>query len=311
MDLRLVEIFCRVYDERSFSKAARQLGLTQPTVSAHVRELEETVGTALFNRLGREIEPTEAGRFLRERAGPVLASTRALAAEMATFVNRVAGVLTIGASSVPGEFLLPGIVTRFHERYPEVRTRLRISDTGQTIDDVRHGTVELGVVGAAAPDEDLAFEPFAEDELVLAVPAARGWPSRPQVSFREVAALPLFVREPGSGTRGELERALRRHKLALGSFRIAAELGSAGAIIEAVRGGHGISFVSRIAVAADAARGVVRLAHLRELGRVRRAYHTVTSRRRHLSPATRAFLEFIRPPAPRTRTARRVRPAVR
>lgn len=294
MDFRLIEIFCRVYEERSFSRAARGLELTQPTVSTHVKELEESVGITLFNRLGRGIEPTEAGRFLYARAQPILDLTRAMSEQMAAFLNRVEGVLTIGASSVPGEYLLPGLVAGFHARHADVRVRLQISDTARTIDDVRRGQIELGVVGSTAADEDLAFEAFARDELVLALPAGAGWPRSPHLSMRQVRSLPMLVREPGSATRTEFERALAKRKLAPGDFNIAAELGSVGAIKEAVRAGHGVSFVSMVTVAADVAHGTLRIARLRELGPVRRSYYTVSSRRRVLAPATRAFLGYIR-----------------
>src|SRR5688572_9153296 len=133
MDLRLIEVFCRVYLERSFSRAAKQLQLTQPTVSAHIKELEKSLHTPLFNRLGRDTEPTEAGHYLYSQAKDILVLKRAIADGMAYFLGRVEGVLTVGASSVPGECLLPRLITAFDADHPAVRTRLRITDTGETL----------------------------------------------------------------------------------------------------------------------------------------------------------------------------------
>ena len=294
MDLRLFEVFCRVYRERSFSRAARELSLTQPTVSAHIKELEGVLGTPLFNRLGREIQPTEAGRFLYEHAKPLLSLRQGLVEKMAVFLKRVEGVLTVGASSVPGEYLLPALMTAFHTEHPGVRARLRITDTAETIDDLRHGEIELGVVGGVQPDDDLRFEPLASDTLLLVVPATDEWKGRTQMTLRELRDLPLLVRETGSGNRTDLERALKRRKMSLADFDVAAELGSMGAIKQAVKEGHGVSFVSELAIRHERRTGDLQVVRVRELGLIRRTYHSVSSRRRMLSPVTQAFLEYLR-----------------
>ena len=203
MDLRLLEVFCRVYKERSFSRAARELGLTQPTVSAHIKELEEAVGTQLFNRLAREIQPTEAGRVLYEQSKSLLSLKRSLVEKMAVFLNRVEGVLTVGASSVPGEYLLPVLVTGFHAKHPGVRARLRITDTAETIDDLRHGEVSiLGVVGGGTwRTRTSCSSRWPAARSALAVPTTPEWKNRKQVTLRELRELPLVVRESGSGNR--------------------------------------------------------------------------------------------------------------
>jgi DNA-binding transcriptional LysR family regulator len=311
MDLRQFEVFCRVYKERSFSRAARELGLTQPTVSAHIKELEESLGTPVFNRLGREIQPTEAGRFLYEHAKSILSLKRNVMQKMAGFLNRVEGTLTVGASSVPGEYLLPGLVTGFHSRHPGVRARLRITDTAETVDCLRHGQIELGVVGATVSEEDVVFEPFVDDSLVLAVPATPQWKGRAQVTLRELRELPLLVRESGSGTRTVLEQALAKRNMKLSDMNVAAELGSLGAIREAVKHGHGVSFLSDLAIAAECKAGTLQVARVRELGVIRRTYYTVVSHRRVLSPLTRAFLDYLRqaPTVTRAAASPRRRPA--
>lgn len=301
MDLRHVEIFCRVYEQRSFSRAARELGLTQPTVSAHIKDLEASLGTPLFNRLGREIQATEAGRFLHLHSQPMLLLKRELSQRMDGFLNRVEGELLIGASSVPGEYLLPPLMTAFHKRHPAVRVRLRITDTAQTLDALSRGEIELGVVGATAASDDLVYEPFAKDSLVLAVPGTAAWKGRASFTLRELRELPLLVRESGSGTLGVLERALGKHKASIADLHVAAELGSIGAIKEAVKSGHGVSFLSNLAIASERRAGTIRVAFVPELGVIRRAYHTVISRRHVLSPVTRAFLEDVRRLRPKRR----------
>jgi DNA-binding transcriptional LysR family regulator len=294
MDLRVLEIFCRVYKERSFSRAAKKIGLTQPTVSVHIRDLEETLGTTVFNRHGREIEPTEAGRFLYEQAEPLMSLKRDLMEKMAAFLDRIEGLLTIGASSVPGEHLLPELVTQFHSEHPEAKLRLHISDTAETIDDLRHGDVDIGVVGGKLADEDLLFEPFSTDSLVLLVPTTGPWQGRKEVSLRQLHELPLIIREPGSATRTSLEDSLAAKKVNLADLNIVAEVGSMGAIREAVRLGGGASFVSETSVASDVRAGTLHLARVPELGPILRTYYTVTSRKRVLTPVASAFLDYMR-----------------
>lgn len=309
MNLRLLEIFCRVYKERSFSRAAKKIGLTQPTVSVHIRDLEEALGTPVFNRLGREIEPTEAGRFLYEHAEPLVSLKRNLIEKMATFLDRIEGLLTIGASSVPGEHLLPELVTKFHAEHPGAKLRLRISDTAETIDDLRHGDIEIGVVGAKLPDKDLVFETFSSDSLVLLVPTSGPWRGRTKVSLRQLHELPLIVREPGSATRTSLERALASRKVKLADLNVVAEIGSMGAIKEAVRTGGGASFVSQTSIASDVRTGTAQLVRIPELGQIVRTYYTVIRRKRVLTPVASSFLDYLRQAARRPARRTRRRPA--
>jgi DNA-binding transcriptional LysR family regulator len=293
MDLRLVEIFCRVYKERSFSRAAAALGLTQPTVSSHIKELEESLRTPLFDRLGREIQPTDAGRFLFEHAQTITTLKRDLDDRMKSFLNRIEGEFTVGASSVPGEFLLPSLVASFHKLHPAVRIKLRVADSAHTIDDIRHGDVAVGLIGAASTGDDIRIKRFARDTLVLAVPATAAWRKRGSLTLRELKGVPLFVRATGSATRTALEEALARHKLSMADLTVAAEFGSIGAIKEAIRSGHGASFLSDITVASEQRSRSMLVVRVPQLGTIRRNYYVATSRRHVPSPVTRAFLDHL------------------
>jgi DNA-binding transcriptional LysR family regulator len=172
--------------------------------------------------------------------------------------------------------------------------RLHISDTAETIDDLRHGDVDIGVVGGKLADEDLLFEPFSTDSLVLLVPTTGPWQGRKEVSLRQLHELPLIIREPGSATRTSLEDSLAAKKVNLADLNIVAEVGSMGAIREAVRLGGGASFVSETSVASDVRAGTLHLARVPELGSILRTYYTVTSRKRVLTPVASAFLDYMR-----------------
>jgi DNA-binding transcriptional LysR family regulator len=293
MDLRLLEVFCLVYKTRSFSRAAAELGLTQPTVSVHIKELETTLGTPLFNRLGH-IEPTAAGTYLYEQARPLFALKRNIAGKMAAFLDRVEGQLTVGASSLPGEHLLPSLMIAFHTEHPSVRVRLRITDSASTLDSLRQGDIELGVIGAVADYDDVVTEPFATDELVLITPAGGAWGRRDEIPLHELRKLPLIIREAGSGTRGSLGRALAAHRAQISELNVVAELGTTGAIKDAVKKGCGVSFVSRLAFSDEIDEGTLRIARVPELGTIQRRYDMVYSARRTLSPTAQAFLGYLR-----------------
>lgn len=294
MDLRLLEIFCRVYQKRSFSRAAEEIGLTQPTVSVHIRDLEESLGTPVFNRLGREIEPTEAGDFLYAQAKPLIALKRKIIVKMTEYLDRVGGLLTIGASSVPGERLLPDLIVGFQQRYPSAKTRLRISDTAETIDEVRHGEIDLGVVGGKSLEKDLLFESFATDSLVLAVPSCGPWQGCAELTLADLRKVPLLVRESGSGTRAALENALSTKGVKLADLHVLAEIGSASAIRQAMKRGCGAAFVSRASIDDEVESGDLHVVRIQGLDRVERTYYTVFHRKRVLTPLARAFLECLR-----------------
>jgi len=293
MELRLLEIFCRVFEARSFSRAAAELGLAQPTISVHIKDLEQSLGAQLFNRLGREIEPTDAGEYLYAQAMPIFRLKRDLADRMASFLNRIEGELIIGASSVPGECLLPGVITRFLREYPGVRLKLRISDSSRALQQLRQGEVELAVIGATTLRDDLRGELFAADQLVLVSSVTGAW-SRPEICLRELRGLPLIIREEGSGTRVSLDGALAGHGVRLAELHVIAELGRTAAIVEAVRMGCGLSFVSALAVRRELRDGTLRVVRVPELGPIPRTFYSVVNPRRELSPTSRAFRDCLR-----------------
>ena len=175
MDLRQLEVFAGVYELRSFSRTASALRLTQSTVSEHVRLLEEELGTRLFDRLSRETVPTRAGELLYGYAKQMLALRSEARQALDQFLGQVTGALLVGASSIPGEYVLPPIIGRFRERHPRVSITLQISDSRGIVQSVLDGQVEVGVVGADPSGRGLEAKPLMSDELVLVVPAGHAW----------------------------------------------------------------------------------------------------------------------------------------
>src|SRR6185503_11646029 len=129
LDLYLVEVFCTIYEEGSFSKAALKLQLSQPTISIHIKNLEDAIGTKLFDRLPRQAVPTQAAKVLYRRGRAILNEKDAAIQELNKFLNRVEGSLTVCASTIPGEYLLAQIMVSFHAKYPKINVELQISDS--------------------------------------------------------------------------------------------------------------------------------------------------------------------------------------
>jgi len=294
MDLRLVEIFCAVYEERSFSKAARRLGLSQPTISGHIKALETGLDSRVFDRLGREIQPTRAGQLLYKYGRQIGELKQSAEEAMARFLNRLEGRLLLGASTIPGEHLLPANIGAFKGAYPKIDINLVIRDSQAIVEGVKAGAFDLGFVGARLPDEGLLFEPFSSDRLILVAPPIPEWKTSGGIlSFESLRAKPLLVREHGSGTRMMLERALERHNLSLRDFNVVAALGSTSAIKQGIKANMGASFLSSIAVEDELASGAMRRIDVSGFEHNQRDFFTVVHTRRAASPLRSAFLEFL------------------
>lgn len=292
MNLRALEAFCAVYREGSFTAAAARLGLSQPTVSSHVRNLEEELGASLFDRVGRRVQPTRAARLLFRHARRLLDASREMNEELDRFLHGLHGRLVAAASTIPGEYWLPSRIGRFHELYPEIAVTVEIRDSGAVVERVLDGRAELGVVGARLERDELVFRELAVDRLVLVAPPGQVWLTGRSVSLDALCQLPFVLREEGSGTRLMFERALAHRGLAP-ELHAVAELGSTTAVKEAVKAGVGVSVLSRLAVEDDLAAGRVQLLEMTDLPRLERAFFAVTHRSRAVSPLARAFLEFL------------------
>lgn len=293
MNLRALEAFCAVYEEGSFTAAARRLGLSQPTVSSHVRSLEEDLGAPVFDRMARESQPTRAAHLLYRHARKLLDLAGEMAEEMDRFLHGLQGHLQVGASTIPGEYWLPARIGRFHGLHPEIEVTLEIHDTRAVLDRVLDGRVELGVVGARMEDGDLEFRELTVDRLTLVTSPAHRPEGRREITADELREVPFVLREPGSGTRHMFEAALDRIGLALRDLRVVAELGSTTAVKEAIKAGMGLSVLSRLAVSADLEAGLLREVSVRGLGGMERSLFAVIHTERALSPLGQTFLDFL------------------
>jgi DNA-binding transcriptional LysR family regulator len=301
--LRQFEVFLAVARARSFRRAAEALHLSQPALSQHVRELETELDARLFDRLGRAVHLTEAGRILGEHATRLFATLGDARHAIAELQGLQRGALAIGASTTPGIYVLPGVLGAFRQRYPAIEVTLQLGNSEQVHGLVRGGELDLGVIGDGGRSPAEA-SPAArvEDELVLVVGAAHAWARRRDIAPAELAGQPLLLREPGSATRQVTERALAAAGVA---YRPGMVLPHTEAIKQAVLAGLGVAFVSVYAIQGERATGRLRSLRVRGV-RIVRQFHLIHHERRRPSTAARAFMELFAAAAP----ARPVRRAV-
>ncbi len=292
-DLRQLEIFCKVVELGSFSKAADAVFLAQASVSERIASLERMVGTKLLDRLGREIVPTKAGELLYKHSVLLLDMKRTACLEIESFLGLKQGEVNIGGSTIPGEYILPEIIGRFHEKYPLVSAMLTIADTKEIKSSVLKGDLELGVIGSRSSHKSLIHHELWKDELVLAVPAHHRWAKKKMVSLEELFEEPFILREVGSGTLKIIENYLRDSgSRGTESLLVVARFGTSTAVKEGIKAGLGISILSSRALDTELKTGIVKALKLKNLPMSRR-FFLIRDRRRIASPLCQAMLNFL------------------
>ncbi len=293
MDLWQLHIFCKVVEHKSFSKAARAIHLSQPTISSHIQALEQHFGCPLIDRLAREALPTEAGRILYRYARRLESLREEAETAIAAQQGGVRGRLRIGASTIPGNYLLPRAIGGFTRQHPDVRVALEIADSARIINQVLAGDLEMGIVGAVSRDRNAFQEPLMSDRLQLIVPSGHRLAGQPDVGIAEWISEPFIVREQGSGTLAALQAALQQSGLGLSRLNIVAEMGTTTAVIQAIKGGVGVSILSPVAVREELALGSLKALTAKGLT-LERAFHLTYHRQRTASPLASAFAQYLR-----------------
>ncbi len=293
MDLWQLQVFCKVVEEKSFSLAGKSIHLSQPTISSHVKDLEAHFGCRLIDRLSRAAVPTRAGEVLYAYACKLIALKRETESAMAGFLGKMQGFLAVGASTIPGGYILPRKIGRFTRAYPEIRVSLTIADSEAVTEAILSGKLEVGVVGAQTRSRQLVQECLIEDEMRLIVPAGHPWAARGSVTLEMLRAEPFIAREPGSGTLKSLELSLDRHGLTLEDLNIVLEMGNTISVIQAIRGGAGVSILSTVAVTEDLETGTLHALAVDGVDLKRRFYLT-RLKNRSVSPIGQAFIVFLR-----------------
>ncbi|MEW6289019.1 MAG: selenium metabolism-associated LysR family transcriptional regulator [Thermodesulfobacteriota bacterium] len=289
MDIHQLRIFASVYRNRSFSKASEQLFISQPTISEHIKNLEKSLGCTLFDRLGRKIEPTGEADLIFPKALQLIEDLERINDLVLKSSQRVKGKLYIGASTIPGNYMLPVLAANFRNQYPEVSFEIVIADTRKITDMLVSHEFFLGIVGASMEPKILNYEPFLDDELVFAgTPKYMADMSNKPLKIHQV---PFLLREEGSGTRKTMEDFLQKMQINLKKMNVVAVLGSTDAIKHAIKAGLGTSILSRRAIAEELANGSLLEIKLGE--EMKRSFYLATHKKRTLPAQYKAFYDFL------------------
>ena len=292
LELPYLETFSKAAELSSFTGAAKGLCLSQAAVSQRVQALERTIGTSLFKRQGGRVLLTEAGQKLYDYAQRILDLHREARREVTGREAPVAGELLLAASSIPGEYLLPALLSAFGRKHPHVRVRATVSDSMGVLAQVERGEVHLGLVGRKVDKPHLDFRYLTSDRMVLVVPPGHALSKRKKVSVKQLPRFPLVLREVGSGLRHCFEKSLEKAGLSPADLRVALELGSNEAIKEAILRGVGIAILSTYAVQRELKTGQLHALEVSDL-RCDREMFIVQDKRRALPFPARLLLMFL------------------
>ena len=292
MDLHRSEIFMAVADSGSFSRAAEKMLLTQSTVSQHIAALENKLGIRLFDRTGRGAELTDGGRLFSQHVRQILSECDELRQAMARFQGMEDTQLTVGASNIPANYLIPGLLSTLVKRHPGIILNVLAADSRQIIDQLLRGEVALAVVGNCFGDEAVTYAPLTSDTLLFVVGPGHPWQDRVAVGLAELASTPLIVREAGSGTGRSTENALQAAGFDMARLHIVARLGSNEAIKQTVIRGFGAAFLSALSIQRELECGEL-IALKVEGVTIERRFWLATRRGRTLSPAAHAFASLL------------------
>jgi DNA-binding transcriptional LysR family regulator len=267
------------------------LHISQPTISEHIKNLENSLNCLLFDRLGRSIMSTVEADCLYPKALQLLDDLDQIREEVTSTGTGVIGNLVIGASTIPGAYILPRMAYFFKELFPDVAFEIIIKDSGTITSLVLEYELLCGIVGARKPSEKLTYEPLYEDELVLV--ATKKVLTRKAVSLEKLSTIPFLQRELGSGTRQTFENFLAKNNFASEKFNIVATLGSTSAIKQAVKESLGASVISRIAAQEDIDSGILHEIPIRNM-KMKRKFYLVSQKKRTLPPQYRAFCSHLK-----------------
>lgn len=292
LQLPYLATFSKAAELSNFSAAAKSLRISQAAVSQRIQALEKTLGKSLFKRQGGRVLLTEAGQKLYEFAQRILALYRETRREITGHDTPLSGELLLAASSVPGEYLLPALLSVFGQKHPQIKVRATVTDSMSVIAQVERGEVSLGLVGRKTKNPHLDFRFLASDRMVLIVPPGHALSKRKKVSVKQLFSHPIILRESGSGLRDCFEKSLERAGQSLADLSIALELGSNEGIKKAVLRGVGMTVLSTYAVQKELRAGTFLALEVSDL-HCDRDMFIVRDKRQVLPLPARLFLSFL------------------
>lgn len=288
VSLRMLRVFAAVARHLSVTAAARELHLTQPAVSMQVKELERICGAPLFERLGRGIQLTEAGRELAACAANVTESLRETEERLDALRGLKKGLLKLGAVST-AKYFAPALLAAFMASRPGVTVRFSVGNREETIRHLAENEIDLAIMGRPPGGIETLAEPFARHPLIIIAAPSHPLAGKRRLPLKKLEGERFLIREEGSGTRASMEHVFAQAKL---SYQVSMEMSSNETIKQAVSAGMGISFISKHTVGLELRAGKLVALDVAGLP-VMRDWFVIHLRAKKLSPIAAAFKQFL------------------
>jgi DNA-binding transcriptional LysR family regulator len=291
MNINKLEAFILVVEKKSFSEAATTLRSSQPTTSLKIKSLEEELGLELLDRGTSAIQPTGAGKLVYHAAKEILQRWRRLEDEIHGLQDTLTGSLTIGASTIPGTYLVPSWIKQFRSLYPKVDVNIEIGDSKMILDKLLDHQIDVAIIGLQQDSNKLRFTTVATDSLVLITPNEHPMIHSNDPDISQIDQYEFVLREKGSGTRKVMEDYLSNHGYSLTGLKIALSIGSTEAVIAAVEAGLGISFISKLAALPAAKANRVQI--IDKFEPFHRNFYLTTSTDTENRPIIKEFIDLL------------------
>jgi DNA-binding transcriptional LysR family regulator len=293
MNLEYLRTYLEVIKLGSFSEVAKKLSISQPAVSFQIQKLEQELGVRLIDRRQKKLLITEAGKRLLVFAELFDKEHKTLVHDLEHLREEVTGNLIVAASTIPGDFILPPILSEFKRQHPAVDIQVAVTDSARVIEAVKSDEYDIGFCGVFPEDQDLEAVKIAEDEIMLIVFPEHPFAVRKQVSFLEVSAEPLIFREPTSGTQRSVEALLLNAGFDMSRCKPTLVLGTTEAVVTAVEAKLGIAFVSNLAIKKSVTLGLVKELRIEGIT-LKRDFFCIYRKQRVVSRLLEEFINFVR-----------------
>jgi len=290
MDIHHLRVFASVFKNKSFSKASAELHLSQPTVSDHIKTLEEELRCRLFDRLSREIIPTNEAFLLIGKALEVIEKFEGIKDLLSELGEDLTGHLMIGASTIPGTYILPELTASFQREHPSVFFEIIVSDSQRIVDKVSEHDLIIGIVGAKLEARHIQYTAFLDDELIaIGAPKIAEYSS---IHIGDLTEIPMIMREQGSGTRREFEKILEGAGFDIHHLSVVGIFGSTDAVKQAAKEGMGIAIVSRRSVRDELKCNILKEIKIKDVD-MKRQFYIITHMKRTLPHLYKTFFEYL------------------
>lgn len=293
MDFKQLEAFVSVAKHQSFSKAARELFLTQPTVSAHIQNLERELDTVLVNRSNKSITLTKSGEILYDHAIYILNNCKKAIYDIKEYSGKIEGVIDLACSSIPETYILPHFLKDFFNTYQDVKFNISHYDSQYAISEILNERISFGLVGSKINNPQVEYIDLVDDELILIVPFEKYINNKDgYISMEELYKLNFIMRKEGSGTRDLIFNTLRNNNFTTDKLNILAHVESNEAIKEMVSIGLGVSFISHMSALDYLKNNKLSYYRIKDIDFVRKFYF-IYSKKKTFTPLENKFLDRV------------------